>query len=170
LTRVLVAYATRFGSTHEVASAIVHELNAAGLQAQSAEAGSALNPEGFDAFVIGSPMYGGKWMSEAAMFTAIMAERIGSKPVALFSMGTLRVNSPDTGHAEHAAFVERINSVASGLNVISDSDFTGYFERANLPWYLRIIDRFVPNTQGDHRDWNAIKSWARSLVPVFSGE
>ena len=170
MTRVLVAYATRFGSTHEVASAIVHELNTAGLQALSAEAGSALNPDDFDAFVIGSPMYGGRWMSDAAMFTAIMAERIGDKPVALFSMGTLGVNNTVSGHAEHVAFVERIGVVAPGLNIISDTNFTGYFERANLPWYLRILDRFVPTPQGDHRDWEAIKSWARSLVPELTDE
>ena len=170
MTRVLVAYATRFGSTHEVASAIVRELNAAGLQAQSAEADNALSPDDFDAFVIGSPMYGGTWMSDAAMFTAIMAERIGGGPVALFSIGTLGVNNPDAGHAEHNAFVERIGSVAPGLNVIGHTDFTGYFERANLPWYLRILDCFVPNPQGDHRDWAAIKEWTRSLVPELTGE
>ena len=170
MTRVFVAYTTRFGSTHEVASAIVHELNSVGLQAHSAEAGSALNPDDFDAFVIGSPMYGGKWMPDAAMFTAIVAKRIGSKPVALFSVGTLGVNNPDAGHAEHTAFVERIGSVAPGLNVISDTDFTGYFERGNLPWYLRIVDRFVPNPQGDHRDWATIKEWARSLAPELTGE
>ena len=170
MTRVLVAYATRFGSTHEVASAIVRELNAAGLQAQSAEAGSALIPDDFDAFVIGSPMYGGTWMSDAAMFTAIMAERIGGKPVALFSIGTLGVKNPDAGHAEHNSFVERIGSVAPSLNVIGHTDFTGYFERANLQWYLRILDRFVLNPQGDHRDWAAIKEWTRSLVPELTGE
>jgi hypothetical protein len=106
-------------------------------------------------------------MSGAAMFKAIMAERIGSKPVALFSMGTLGVNSPDAWFAEHNTFVERIGSVAPGLNIVSDSGFNGYFERANLPWYLRIIDRFVTNPQGDHRDWTEIKRWARSLVPFF---
>lgn len=147
---------------------MVHELNAAGLQAQSAEAGSALNPDDFDAFVIGSPMYGGTWMSGAAMFTAIMAERIGTKPVALFSIGTLGVKNPNTGHAEHNAFIERIGSVSPGLNIVGDSDFTGYFDRANLPWYLRILDRLVPNPQGDHRDWEAIKSWTRSLVPLLT--
>lgn len=109
-------------------------------------------------------------MSDAAMFTAIMAKRIGSKPVALFSVGTLGVNNPYAGHAEHTAFVERIGSVAPGLNVISDTDFTGYFERGNLPWYLRIVDRFVPNPQGDHRDWATIKEWARSLLPKLIGE
>lgn len=170
MTRVLVAYATRFGSTHEVASAIVHELNSAGLQAQSAETGTSLNPDDFDAFVIGSPMYGGKWMSEAAMFTAIMSERIGAKPVALFSMGTLGVNNPKAGRAEHVAFVERFGVVAPGLNIVSHADFTGYFARENLPWYLRIVDRFVPNPLGDHRDWTAIKGWARSLVPELTGE
>ena len=54
--------------------------------------------------------------------------------------------------------------------VIIDTNFTGYFERANLPWYLRILDRLVPNSQGDHRDWEAIKSWTKSLVPELTGE
>jgi hypothetical protein len=34
---------------------------------------------------------------------------------------------------------------------------------------LRIIDRFAPTPQGDHRDWQAIQSWTKSLVPKFTG-
>ncbi|HIF49456.1 MAG TPA: flavodoxin, partial [Cytophagales bacterium] len=65
MTRVIVAYATRFGSTHEVASAIAHELISVGLDAQPVEVSSGVNPDEYDAFVIGSPLYGGKWLSGA---------------------------------------------------------------------------------------------------------
>ncbi|HIF73362.1 MAG TPA: hypothetical protein EYQ61_12535 [Dehalococcoidia bacterium] len=171
MTRVLVAYATRFGSTREIASAIVHELNASdGIDAQSAEASGSLDPDQFDAFVIGSPLYGGKWISSAGMFAAIMSERMNGKPVALFSIGTTGVMKPEAGDAEHKAFIESLSEVAPSLNVVEDAAFNGYFERANLPWYLRIIDRFAPTPQGDHRDWQAIQTWTKSLVPKLSGE
>ena len=170
MTRVLVAYATRFGSTHEVASAIAHELNAAGLNAHAAETTSGLVPENYDAFVIGSPLYGGTWLSSAGMFAAMMAERMKGKPVALFSVGTLTLKSPERGQAEHTEFIGVLIEVTRssvGLNVVADALFPGYFDRSNLPWWLRIIDRFVPTPQGDHRNWPEIQAWAKSLVPKF---
>lgn len=170
LTRVLVAYATRFGSTREIAAAIVHELNSAGLDAQAAEASSALSPDEYDAFVIGSPLYGGKWMGIAGMFAAITSDRIDGKPVALFSIGTLRVVNEEAGNTEHREFMASLIEVAPNLNVVSDVLFNGYFERDNLPWYLRIVDRFAPTPQGDHRDWSVIQSWAKSLVSEFNFE
>ena len=171
MTRVLVAYATRFGSTHEIASAIARELNAAGLSAHTAEAGSGLVPEEYDAFVIGSPLYGGSWLSSAAIFTAVMADRMKGKPVALFSVGTLVLKDAERGHAEHAEFIERLVEATrgpAGLNVVADAVFSGYFDRANLPWWLRVIDRFAPIPQGDHRNWAAIGAWAKSLVPALT--
>ncbi len=170
MTRVLVAYGTRFGSTREIASAIVHELNSGGLDAQAAEASGSLNPDNYDAFVIGSPLYGSKWLSTAGMCAAVMSEHIEGKPVALFSIGTTGVADPEAGEAEHKEFIGGLTEVAPKLNIVSDAVFNGYFERSNLPWYLRIIDRFAPTPQGDHRDWSAIHAWAKSLVPKLTAK
>ena len=164
MTRVLVAYATRFGSTREVASAIAHELISYGLQAQSAEASALLVPEDYDAFVIGSPVYGGQWLDEAGIFTATTASRMKDKPVALFSVGMLMLKNRDAGVAEHKAFINRLVELAPDLNVVADSVFPGYFDRANLPFWLQIVDRFAPTPQGDHRDWTEIKEWAKSIA------
>ena len=104
------------------------------------------------------------------MFATIMAERMKGKPVALFSVGTLLLKSPERGRAEHTKFIEGLVEVARSnvaLHVVSDTVFSGYFERANLPWWLRVIDRFVPTPQGDHRNWSEIQAWAKSLVPKF---
>ena len=171
MTRILVAYATRFGSTHEIASAIAHELNAAGFDAHAAETGGGLIPEDYDAFVIGSPMYGGVWLSSAGMFVAVMSERMKGKPVALFSVGTLVLKNPERGQAEHREFIEKLVEVTRsqvGLNVVADAVLSGYFDRSNLPWWLRVIDRIAPTPQGDHRNWPEIQAWARSLVPRFA--
>ncbi len=170
MTRVLVTYATRFGSTREIASSIAHELISAGLDADTVEITGDLATEKYDAFVIGSPIYGGKWLTSAGMFAAVMSERLNGKPVALFSIGTLGVKSPEAGQAEHQAFVDSLREVAPKLNVVGDAIFTGYFARANLPWYLRMIDRFAPTPEGDHRDWPTIQKWAKSLVSEFSDE
>jgi menaquinone-dependent protoporphyrinogen oxidase len=168
LTKVLVAFATRFGSTREIVSSIVHELNSAGVEAHGAEATSALNLDDYDAFVIGSPLYSGKWLAAAGMFAAISSERIGGKPVALFSVGTLGLNNRERGELEHQDFIKNLADVAPKLNIISDALFDGYFERSNLPWFLRIVDQFAPTPQGDHRDWKAIQAWTKSLVPMYT--
>ena len=168
MTRILVTYATRFGSTHEIASAIAHELNNAGLEARADEASSGLVPDDYDGFVIGSPVYGGAWLPGAGMFAAIMAERMNGKPVALFSVGTTMVKNAELGSAEHSNFVEKLTTIAPSLNVISDTMFAGYFDRSNLSWWMRIVDRIVSTPQGDHRDWVGIKAWAKSLAPQFA--
>ncbi|MDA1280537.1 MAG: hypothetical protein O3B95_10975 [Chloroflexi bacterium] len=168
MTRVLVAYATKFGSTREVAAAIARELITSDLDADFAEASGSLVPEDYDAFVIGSPLYGGTWISSAGMFVAIMSERMDGKPVALFSIGTMLLKSSERGRGEHTSFIDRLREVAPSLNVVADDVFAGYFDRANLPWYLRLIDRFSPTPQGDHREWSKIREWTKSLVPIFT--
>ena len=131
MTRVLVTYATKFGSTREVVSSIVHELISAGLDAQGAEASGELRVDDYDAFVIGSPMYGARWVSGAALFATLMADRFNGKPVALFSIGTLGVKNPNAAQAEHAAFIEQLREVAPKLNVVGDAAFNGLGESLN---------------------------------------
>jgi menaquinone-dependent protoporphyrinogen oxidase len=152
-----------------VASALAHELNVAGLEAQASEASGALSPEDYDAFVIGSPLYGGTWLAGAGMFAAAMAERMKGKPVAMFSVGTLMLKSPERGKVEHRDFIAKLGEVAPTLNVVADTLFSGYFDRANLPWFLRMIDRIAPTPQGDHRNWPEIQAWGKSVAARFKG-
>jgi len=65
--RVLLVYATRHGSTTEVADAIAEELRAAGAEVELHEASSAPDPGAYDAVVVGAPMIMG-WHKEAAKY------------------------------------------------------------------------------------------------------
>ena len=146
---------------------MVHELNTFGLQAHAAEASNSPPPENYDAFVIGSPLYGGKWISVAGLYAALMAKRIKKNQLRFFQWGGLSIKHPEAGLAQHKEFLKNLIEIAPSLNVVSDAVFTGYFERSNLPWYLKIVDRFAPTPQGDHRDWPKIQIWSRSLVTKF---
>ncbi len=75
---------------------------------------------------------------------------------------------PGLGQAEHDQFIRRLSEIAPALDVVADALFAGYFDRSNLTWWLRFIDRFVSTPQGDHRNWPEIRSWAKSLVPQFA--
>jgi menaquinone-dependent protoporphyrinogen oxidase len=57
MARILVAYATKKGSTAEIAQAIVKELQAAGHTADAVEITKGASPAGYDAVVIGGPVY-----------------------------------------------------------------------------------------------------------------
>ena len=59
-SRMLVAYATRNGSTAEIASAVGKELESAGHSVVVKEMKAVTSLEGYDALVIGAPVYMGK--------------------------------------------------------------------------------------------------------------
>ena len=58
--RILVAYATKHGSTAGVAEAVARELTAAGLEAEGAAFPAADSLEGYDGIVLGAPLYTGR--------------------------------------------------------------------------------------------------------------
>ncbi len=94
--RILVAYASRNGSTAEIAQAIGRELQSAGYAADVAEVKTISSLEGYQAVVIGGPLYMGKVVSEIGKFVGRHAKELGRLPVAAFAVGTTPVNgTPD---------------------------------------------------------------------------
>ena len=68
MRQVLVAYGSVMGSTAEIAEWIAEELRRAGLQVVVCDATTAPSPNGFQAVVVGSAVYHGRWRPEAVRF------------------------------------------------------------------------------------------------------
>ncbi len=81
--RVLLAYATRHGSTKEVADAVAEELRASFAEVDIREAGSAPPPAGYDAVVVGGPMIMG-WHKGARKYLKRHKDQLGAVPFAIF--------------------------------------------------------------------------------------
>ena len=78
---VLVAYASRFGSTRGIAECIAEKLQQQGTPAEAQLVEAAGDLGGYDAFVVGSAVFAGRWMEEATGFVrrnrAVLASRPG---------------------------------------------------------------------------------------------
>jgi menaquinone-dependent protoporphyrinogen oxidase len=112
----------------------------------------------YDAVVIGSAIYLGEWLKEAEELAREHAEVLRERPVWLFSSGPvgdqpLAMAEPDciadlmalTGAREHQLFAGRLRQAVLDLG-----------ERAAL--------RVVRASEGDYRDWDAIREWANRIA------
>ncbi len=168
MPRILVTYASRFGSTAEVAAAVGDELTAAGFDVDVLVAGPQIQVAKYDALVVGAPSYGRNWLPDAVLLVMANAERLSAMPVALFTTGMLGVKNPKSALREHEEIVETLREHAPGLNPLSTALFHGSFDRDNLPFCLRLLDRMAGTPRGDHRSWEAIRSWAQHVGELFA--
>jgi menaquinone-dependent protoporphyrinogen oxidase len=160
-SRVLVAYASRNGSTAEIAQAIGKELRLAGLETTVSDLNSVTELEGYNAVVIGGPLYMGKVVSEVGKFIGRHTKTLGKKPVAVFAVGTSLL-SPDPAQKENAR--RALRSAVSPLIPIVETVFAGKLDPSKLPFFQRKITEMVKAPVGDFRDWDAIAEWARDIA------
>ena len=89
MTRSAVAYATKLGSTREIAEALAAELLAAGLDPDVQQVNDVRSLVGYDAVVLGSALYAAHWQRDANRFVQRHLEALQAVPVWLFSSGPL---------------------------------------------------------------------------------
>ena len=87
--KVLVGYGSKHGSTRAIAERIAETLRAAGHRAAARPVEAAGDLAGYDAFVIGSGVYAGRWIQEATEFVRRHQPILASRPVWLFSSGPI---------------------------------------------------------------------------------
>src|SRR4051812_47041543 len=83
----LIAYASRHGSTIEVAEAIAATLADAGHDVDLRPAASVKKLDGYDAAVLGGALYTGRWHRDARQFLARHRAELARTPIAVFAMG-----------------------------------------------------------------------------------
>ena len=161
--KVLVAYASRLGSTEVIAKRIAARLRGDGLAATAHDLGTPTSPGDYDAFVIGSAVYAGHWLDVATEFAHEHSTLLARLPVWLFSSGPL-----GGAEASRAAVPAEIRGLEVALRANEHRMFAGAFARDTVDdggfgvGERFIARRFVP--QGDFRDWPAIDAWADEIA------
>ncbi len=167
--KVLVAYATRCGSTAEVAEAIGEVLCEAGLAVDICPAKQVRDVSSYQAVVLGSAIRMGKPLSEATEFVRHHSHALAALPVAYFHLGTsMNRDTPENREKASAALAPLREVVAP----VSEGLFGGKVDPARLELGWRLALSFVKEgdmAPGDHRNWEAIRSWATELTPLLVG-
>ncbi len=84
---ILVAYASKYGSTQQVAETVANELRNSGATATLEKARDVKTLEGYSAIVLGAPIYIGAWHKDALNFLMRHRQELEKRPVAIFALG-----------------------------------------------------------------------------------
>jgi menaquinone-dependent protoporphyrinogen oxidase len=159
-SRVLVAYATKHGSTREIAEEIGRVLEAAGLETVVMPARGVVDLAPYDAIVLGSALYAAHWRREANRFVTRHLEELRHRPVWLFSSGPLD-RSADAG------ILPATPTVAVTAELIGAQGHCTFGGRllADTPGLDPQV--LLTHPVGDFRNWPAIRDWAATIASTL---
>jgi len=156
---VLVAYASKHGSTQEVAEAVAATLRERGLSVDLRPASAVTSVEPYEAVVLGGALYAGRWHGDARRFLDDHRSALAGRALAVFAMGPRKVDAREV--AESRAQLDRALARVPEVTPTAVAIFGGVLDPARM--------RFPFNHMAgsDARDWDAIKSWADEAAAAF---
>ncbi len=158
MCRVLVAYASRSGATREIAEAIADELRQTDHTVTLTPCDAAPAAAGFDAVVIGSALYAGRWLSPATRYLRGQAAFLAGRPTRLFQSGP--VGEPLEPGATPVP--RAVRSVVRRWGLAGPTTFAGRLDPTRITGRLaQWVATATP--AGDFRDWDVIRGWAYAL-------
>ncbi len=170
---ILVTYASRTGSTAGVAEAIGKTLADSGAQVEvrpMQDIKDAQDLAGYGAVVAGSAIRGAQWLPEALEFVQTYRAELARKPFAVFLVCmTLAMPGADKYRVSVA---EWLAPVRAQVKPVSEGLFPGILDISRVPALgdrlkFRVSVLVGAWSEGDHRDWDAVRAWAESLRPLL---
>ena len=169
--KILVAYASRAGSTAGVAEAIGKTLSENGLQVDVRPMKDIEDITSYQAVIAGSAIQNKQWLPEAMQFMQTHKAALSQKPFAAFLVCmTLAMKNADQYRGFVSDFLQPVRAL---VKPVSEGLFAGVLDIGKVPsvsdrFKFRLSVLFGVWSEGDHRDWNAIRSWAESILPLLS--
>jgi len=163
--KVLVAYATKCGSTAEVAAEIGRVMESkSGCQVDVQPVGEVKEVGGYDAVIVGSATRVGKWLPEAVEFVEEHKGALGQVPVAFFTVCLTLREDTEENRREVAAYLDPVCEIVQPVDV---GLFAGVLDYGKLSFVPRMMLKAMKAPGGDFRDWEAIRAWAAGLCPAL---
>jgi menaquinone-dependent protoporphyrinogen oxidase len=158
--KVLVVYASKCGSTGEIAKAIAEEIARRGPEADVAPVEKVTDLTGYSAVVLGSAVRFGQWLAPAVDFVIRFKEKLGAMPVAIFTAHILALGESEEARAGRQTYTQ---PVLKEIRPVSTAFFAGSVDPDKLSFLEKGIGRIVGSPEGDKRDWTKIRAWAAEL-------
>ncbi len=162
MTTVLVAFASKHGSTRSIAQAIGGALHSCGCQVKVLPAGLVHSVAPYDAVILGSAVYHDHWTWEGRRFLKRARTQLGDRPFWLFSSGpiggTVRGEELiETGCGGGTPVPQPLLPLLGGVHLMDHATFAGRVDECASGF----LERDVP--RGDWRNFRQVNDWGHAV-------
>jgi menaquinone-dependent protoporphyrinogen oxidase len=161
--RLLIGYASRFGSTRDIAIRIAGTVRTRGIDVDVRSVDDISDFDQCDAVVFGSGVYDGSWTIEATALMRRHAAVLARKPLWLFSVGSFGDRHPIVGGLIKKEPKE-ISEFEQALHPRDYRVFAGVIDLDPWPAWGRLLFKALGGHAGDNRQWPDIDDWAERIA------
>ena len=165
--KILITYATKAGSTVEIAAFIGESLSKRGFQVDVKPVSENPALDGYQAVLMGSAIRMGSWLPEAVDFIRKNQSTLTQLPTSIFTVHMLNAGDDETSRTARQTYTAPIREF---LPSVDEVFFKGKLDPKTLSFFDRLIAKAVENPDnppGDFRDWNLIGDWSQSISPTL---
>ena len=165
--KILIVYASQFGSTGGIADAIKNELSNENTIVDTKPIKDVTDLVGYDAVIIGSPIQFDKWTPKAREFVRIHRDTLKQIPVAYFFTCMVLSLQTEKSKRQGQVYSEHLFNAFTDVKPLAIGKFSGALDLTRMSIFLRLAFQFIMALtgakEGDHRDWNAIRAWSKGI-------
>jgi menaquinone-dependent protoporphyrinogen oxidase len=163
---ILITYASKYGATAEIALQIGKDIQENGGMVDVKPVEQVKDLASYGAVVLGSAVYAGQWLKEAANFLTVHEAALAEQPVWIFSSGPTGEGDP-VELMKGWSFPENLKPIADRIQPRDIAFFGGVLDPKKLNLPEKMIIKALKAPTGDFRDWEAITSWASSIAKAL---
>lgn len=160
---ILITYASRYGSTAEIAQKIGEEIASNGFNVDISEVKDVHNLKQYRAVILGSAVYIGKWRKDAIRFLNMFEKDLTEKKIWIFSTGPTGQGDP-VKLLEGWSFPPSLKPLAERIRPEDITVFHGALNMDKLNSIHRYMVKKIKAPVGDYRDWEQVTKWAKNIA------
>lgn len=165
--KVLIVYASRAGSTAEVAKIIGQTLEETGASVDVYSITDVNDISRYQAIIVGSAIRMGRWLPEAVDFVKKNRDKLIQVPVAYFLVcNTMKDDTPEN-RGKALAYLDPVRKMVPDAQPVDIGLFAGVIDFSKLSFMDKAMLKMRGVSEGDFRDWAAIRKWATDLAPML---
>lgn len=164
--KILIVYATTEGQTRKICAHALEHLTQAGhsVALVSAEAGTDIRPESFDAIILAASVHAGKYQAPLIDYAKTYAADLNAKRSLFLSVSLAAAGTDPEEHADLDRIAKSL-SEASGWTPSRIEHVAGAFRFTEYDflkyWAMRWIEHekdpsVPPGTDREYTDWDAL--------------